>query len=185
MSAAQSPPEPAALADGPAPRSGLGRGADKPPLTEEEELAAKEERRRRGLQVSTFCLHSMAWVLLTFYATDYLPPLSIRLTVGLSAARSSQYLVGYVTLSLVCLLLGAGFASFYQPRIAHSRYPWRWLLFPMVVALILIPAQGENELLTRGVEAACLLLGLAVGQVVTASLRRSRRSSGRSRAAAS
>ncbi|MHB1625075.1 MAG: hypothetical protein ACYCUC_07595 [Candidatus Dormibacteria bacterium] len=167
----------------PAPGAGRGQRVDKRPLTPEER-AAKEERRRRGLRVSTFCLHSMGWVLLTFYATDYLPPLSIRATVGLSAARGSQYLVGYVTLSLVCLLLGAGFASFYHPRIAGSRYPWRWFLFPVLMALILIPAQGENELLTRGVEVTCLLVGLAAGQLGTASLTRSRRSSGQGRAAA-
>ena len=52
------------------------------PLTREE-ARAKEERRLRSLQVSTICLHSMGWILATFYATDYLPPLLIRLTVGL------------------------------------------------------------------------------------------------------
>ncbi|HUY53879.1 MAG TPA: hypothetical protein VMV23_01830 [Candidatus Nanopelagicaceae bacterium] len=163
--------------------SDLGGAADKPPLTPAE-LAAKEDRRRRGLQVSTFCLHTTAWVVLTYYATDYLPPLSIRLTVGLTSPRDTQYLVGYTTLSLICLLLGAAFAGLYRPRIAASRYPWRWFLAPLVVALILIPSQGANGLLTKLVEAACLTLGLAVGQLLAPALRPSPGSSERDPAAA-
>lgn len=140
------------------------------------EEAAKAERRRRGLAVSTFCLHSMIWVLLTFYATDYLPPLAIRLTVGLEASSATQYLVGYVALGTVCLLLGISFGIFYRERIAASRYSWRWYFFPGAVAILLIPAQGENELLTRLVEAVFLLSGLALGRSVPGPVRRSRRS---------
>jgi len=139
------------------------------------ELAAKAERRRRGMQVSTICLHSMSWVLLAFYATDYLPPLSIRLTVGLTASRATQYLVGYLALGTICLVLGVAFGSFYQERIARSRYSWRWFFFPGAAALLLIPAQGESELLTRLVEAVFLLGGLALGRLVPKPVRRSRR----------
>jgi hypothetical protein len=163
-------------------------GAEAPsgkrPLTKEE-WGAREERRGRGLQLSTFCLQSMSWILLTFYATDYLPPLSIRLTIGLQAPRSGQYLVGYVVLGLVCLLIAIGFGAFYRPRIARSRYSWRWFFFPTVVALFLIPAQGENELLTRAVEAACLLVGIGLGELTSGWFRRSRRSAEPGRAAGS
>lgn len=149
-----------------------------------EQLAAKDEARRRALKVSTFCLHAMAWVVLTYFATDYLPPISIRLTVGLGAPASTQYLVGYIALGLTCGLLGAGFAGVYRPQITASRYPWRWFLFPLAVALVLIPAQGESQLLSKLVEAGFLIIGLAAGQLLAASLRQSRRSSGRGRAAA-
>ncbi len=125
--------------------------------------------------VSTVCLHATAWVLLTYYATDYLPPLAIRATVGLSAARSVQFLVGYLTLSAVCLVLGTGFGNYYRPRIAASRYPWRWYLFPLIAALVLIPAQGENELLTAAVEALFLLGGMAAGRALPSAFRRSRK----------
>jgi hypothetical protein len=150
-----------------------------------EEWEAKEARRERGLQLSTFCLQSMAWILLTFYATDYLPPLSIRLTIGLQAPRNDQYLVGYLVLGLLCLLIAIGFGAFYRPRIARSTYSWRWFLFPTVVALFLIPAQGENELLTRAVEAACLLVGIGLGELTSGWFRRSRRPAEQGRAAGS
>jgi len=167
----------------PQPGSEAAGAADKPQLTPAE-LAAKEARRRRGLQVSSFCLHTTAWGVLTYYATDYLPPLSIRLTVGLASPRATQYLIGYTALSLICLLLGAAFAGLYRPRMVASRYPWRWYLGPLLVALILIPSQGANGLLTKLVEAACLALGLAVGQLVAPALRPSPGSSERDPAAA-
>jgi hypothetical protein len=116
----------------------------------------------------------MSWILLTFYATDYLPPLSIRLTIGLQAPRDSQYLVGYLALGIICLLIAIGFGAFYRPRIARSRYAWRWFLLPTVVALFLIPIQGENEMLTRGVEAACLIAGIGIGELLWGWVRRSR-----------
>jgi hypothetical protein len=163
---------------------GAGAPSRKPPLTKEE-WEARDERRQRGLQLSTFCLQSMSWILLTFYATDYLPPLSIRLTIGLHAPRSDQYLVGYLVLGLLCLLIAIGFGAFYRPTIARSRYSWRWFLFPTLVALFLIPAQGENELLTRAVEAACLLAGIGLGELTSGSFRRSRPSAEPGRAAGS
>ncbi len=144
--------------------------------TAQAEEVAKAERRRRGLAVSTFCIHSMGWVLVTFYATDYLPPLAIRLTVGLGSSRATQYLVGYLALGTVCLLLGISFGIFYRERIAASRYSWRWYFFPGAVAILLIPAQGENELVTRLVEAVFLLAGLALGRSLPGPVRRSRRS---------
>jgi len=132
----------------------------------------QDERRRRSLKVSTLCLHAMAWVLLTFYATDYLPALAIRFSVGLRVSRLDQYVVGYIVLSLICLALAMGFGVLYQPRISASRYSWRWLVFPVAVALWLIPAQGANELLTRAVEALCLAGGIALGEGVSRPLRR-------------
>ena len=137
-----------------------------------EELAAKAARRRRGIQISTFCLHGMAWVVLTYYSTDYLAPLSIRGLVGLEAPRPLQFLVGYTTLSVVCVLLGLGFGNFYASRMAASRYPWRWILFPLVVAIVLIPPQGNIEFLSASLEAMCLLGGLIVGQRIQGPLRR-------------
>lgn len=136
--------------------------------------AARQERRRRSLQVSTISLHALSWLLLTFYATDYLPALSIRLLVGLGAPAAAQFLVGYVTLGAVCLAIGTGFGWLYSGAIRRSRYPWRWFLFPLLVALFLVPAQGSNELLTRGVVAATLLLGAALGLQAGPLLRRSR-----------
>jgi hypothetical protein len=136
------------------------------------EARAKEERRARSLQVSTFCLHSMAWILATFYATDYLPPLAIRLTVGLRQTALAQYLVGYLVLGLLCVLLAIGFGSLYGPRIRTSRFSWRWFVFPVALALLLIPAQGSNELLTRAIEAVCLVSGIALGESLSRPLRR-------------
>jgi hypothetical protein len=150
-----------------------------------DEWEAREERRRRGLNLSTFCLQSMSWILLTFYATDYLPPLSIRLTIGLQAPRASQYVVGYLALGMICLLIAIGFGAFYRPRLVRSRYTWRWFLFPTVVALFLIPIQGENEMLTRGVEAACLLAGIGIGELTAGWVRRSRHAPSAGRAAES
>jgi len=144
------------------------------PTPTPEELAAKAARRRRGIQISTFCLHGMAWVVLTYYSTDYLPPLSIRGLVGLEAARPLQFLVGYLTLSVVCLLLGLGFGNFYASRIAASRYPWRWFLFPLAVAIVLIPPQGNVELLSASLEVVFLLGGMILGQRIPCPLRRSR-----------
>ncbi len=127
------------------------------------EARDKAELRRRSLQVSTFCLHAMAWVLVVFYATDYLPPLAVRGTVGLRSPASAQYLDGYLALGLLCALLGASFGALYRRRIRASRYSWRWFVFPILVALLLIPAQGAEEWLSRGVELICLLLGIGAG----------------------
>ncbi|MGA8207618.1 MAG: hypothetical protein WB801_04440 [Candidatus Dormiibacterota bacterium] len=148
------------------------------------EARAKEERRVRSLQVSTFCLHSMAWILATFYATDYLPPLAIRFTVGVRQTALAQYLVGYLVLGLLCVLLATGFGVLYGPRIKNSRFAWRWFVFPVALALLLIPAQGSNELLTRGVEALCLVAGIAVGESLSRRLRRWLRRPARGRLAA-
>ena len=134
------------------------------PAPTPEELAAKAARRRRGVQVSTFCLHGMAWVVLTYYSTDYLPPLAIRGLVGLDAAQPVQFLVGYVTLSVVCALLGLGFGTLYAGRMAASRYPWRWFLFPLIVAIVLIPPQGNVELLSASLELIFLLGGMLLGR---------------------
>lgn len=144
------------------------------PLTREE-ARAKEERRLRSLQVSTICLHSMGWILATFYATDYLPPLLIRLTVGLHQPAPLQYLIGYLALSLLCVGLAVAFGCLYGPRIRGSAYSWRWYFFPVVLALLLIPAQGVSEWLTRGIEAACLVLGIALGVGLSQPWRRWRR----------
>ncbi|MGH7640706.1 MAG: hypothetical protein ACREOL_07370 [Candidatus Dormibacteria bacterium] len=132
------------------------------PLSREEE-EVKEDLRRRSLQVSTFCLHGMAWILLAFYATDYLPPLAVRFSVGLGSPAVSQYLVGYLALGILCLLLGVAFGVFYGARIYRSRYHWRWYVFPVLVAVVLIPVQGSNELFSRLVEALCLLVGIRFG----------------------
>ncbi len=99
----------------------------------------------------------MTWILIAFYSTDYLPPLAVRSTVGLGAPHLNQYLVGYAALAGVCVLLGGAFGWFYRARLAASRYRWRWVLFPAVVAVLLIPAQGANEWLSRLVELACLI----------------------------
>jgi len=138
------------------------KARQRPPATRDE-AQAREERRRRGVQVSSFCLQAMAWILLTFYATDYLPPLLIRLTVGLRQTHLVQYLVGYSVLALVCLALAVGFGRLYGRRVQVSRYRWRWYFFPVALALVLIPAQGANELLSWVVEAVCLLVGVALG----------------------
>lgn len=139
------------------------------------ETRAKAELRRRSLQVSTFCIHTMAWVLLAFYATDYLPPLAIRGTVGLASPRLQQYLVGYAALCGLCLLLAATFGALYERHFRLSRYSWRWVVFPILVALFLIPAQGANEWLTRVLELAFLGLGMALGLRIGPALRRRRR----------
>ena len=118
------------------------------------------------------CLHALTWILLTFYATDYLPPLAIRFIIGLHQAAFAQYLVGYLVLGLLCLGLATGFGRLYGHRISASRYPWRWFLFPLALALLLIPAQGANELLTRAVEAVGLVAGIALGQRFSRPLRR-------------
>ena len=144
------------------------------PRTEEEERA-KAERRQRSLQVSTICLHAMGWILVTFYATDYLPPLLIRVTVGLHQPASLQYLVGYLMLSLLCVGLAVGFGCLYGPRIRASAYSWRWYFFPILLALLLIPAQGINEWLTRAIEAICLILGISLGVGLSQPWRRWRR----------
>ena len=150
---------------------------EQPTAAEEEaaaEAAAKAERRRRGLQLSNFIIHATFWVLLTYFATDYLPPLTIRALGGAHASPASQYLIGYTALSAVCLLLGLGFGNFYKPRIAASRYPWRWYLFPLIVAVVLIPPQGRSTLLSSLIEAACLLGGAVLGSIAPRYLRRSR-----------
>lgn len=140
----------------------------------EEALEAPGRERRRSHRVTTVCLHAISWLLLTFYATDYLPPLAIRASVGTSAAAPAQYLVGYMTLGAVCLALGLGFGWLYSPAIRRSRFPWRWVLFPLLVALVLIPSQGANHLLTRGLIALALLAGTALGLGLGPRLRRLR-----------
>lgn len=117
----------------------------------------------------------MAWILVTFYATDYLPPLLIRATVGLRQSAVLQYLVGYLVLGALCLCLATAFGCLYGPRIRTGTYSWRWYLFPVLLALLLIPAQGVNEWLTRGVEALCLMLGIALGVGISQPWRRWRR----------
>jgi MFS family permease len=153
------------------------------PLTEDE-ARAKAERRYRSVQVSTFCLHAMAWILATFYATDYLPALFVRLVVGLNQATVLQFLAGYLILGVICALLAISFGCFYGPRIRQSRYSWRWYFFPVVLALVLIPAQGSNELLTRAIEAVCLVPGIVLGVGVSQPWRRWRRRPARGRVAA-
>ena len=145
----------------------------RPPATPEE-AEAKADRRLRSLQVSTFCLHALAWILATFYATDYLPALFVKTTVGVKQAALPQYLAGYLILSVICLVLAIGFGCFYGPRIGASRYSWRWYVFPVALALLLIPAQGSNELLTRAVEAVCLVSGIALGVTLSQPWRRRR-----------
>lgn len=137
-----------------------------------EENPERVELRRRSLKVSRASLHGLAWLLLTFYATDYLPALTIRATVGLSAPIASQYLMGYVALGLVCLVVGAGFGAMYAPSVSASKYPWRWVLFPLIVAMVLIPTQGADQLLSKGVELVALLGGEAVGLRLSARVRR-------------
>ena len=107
-------------------------------------------------------MHGAAWILLTFYATDYLPPLAIRATVGTAAAQV-QFLVGYLTMGLVCLLLGASFGLVYRPAIERSPFPWRWGVFPLLLALALIQAPDSGGLLSRGLEALTLLSGEGLG----------------------
>ncbi len=162
-------------------RSKSGR----PPETEEE-ARAKAERRYRSLQVSTFCLHALAWILVTFYATDYLPPLFVKFTIGVNEPAVAQYLAGYLILSAICLVLSISFGCFYGRPISTSRYSWRWYVFPVILALVLIPAQGSNELLTRAVEAVCLVPGIWLGVAVSRpwQRRRLRRRPARGRVAA-
>jgi len=126
----------------------------------------------------------MGWILVTFYATDYLPPLVIRLTVGLHQPAVLQYLIGYLVLGLICLALAVGFGCLYGLRVQASGYRWRWYLFPVALALVLIPAQGANELLTRAVEAVCLVAGIALGVGLSQPWRNWRRRPARGRVAA-
>lgn len=146
------------------------RSADTPPTLVE--ARAKAERRRRSVQLSTFCLHTMAWILVTFYATDYLPALFVRWVVGLNQIALFQYVTGYLILGAICVLLATSFGCWYGPAIRKSVYSWRWYVFPVALALILIPAQGSNELLTRAVEAGCLVPGIALGVGVSQPWRR-------------
>lgn len=152
--------------------------------TTPEEAQAKEERRYRTVQVSSFCLNVMAWILATFYATDYLPALYVRSALGVHQPALIQYLAGYLVLSMICLVLAIAFGCFYGPRIRASRYSWRWYVFPVVLALVLIPAQGSNELLTRAVEAVCLVPGIALGVRLSQPWRRWRRRPARGRVGA-
>ncbi len=133
------------------------------PEGQELELAAREERRRKSRQLTSISVHSLGWLLAAFYATDFIPPLSIRLSVGLSAPASTQYLVGYLALAAVALGLGAGFGWMYEGLIRHSRYPWRWVVFPTLVAVLLIPPQGADLLLTKVVAAVMAAFGIMLG----------------------
>ena len=108
-------------------------------------------------------MHALAWLLAAFYATDYLPPLSIRLSVGLSAPARTQYLVGYLTLGVVALGLGTGLGWMYARLIRRSRYPWRWVVFPTLVATLLVPPQGADLLLTKVVAAVMAAFGIMLG----------------------
>ncbi len=127
------------------------------------ELAAREERRRKSRQLTSISVHSLGWLLAAFYATDFLPPLSIRLSVGLSAPARTQYLVGYLALAAVALGLGTGFGWMYESLIRRSRYPWRWVVFPTLVAVLLVPPQGADLLLTKVVAAVMAALGIVLG----------------------
>ncbi len=127
------------------------------------DLAAREERLRKSRQLTAISVHALAWLLATFYATDYLPPLSIRLSVGLSAPARTQYLVGYFTLGAVALGLGTGLGGMYARLIRCSRYPWRWVVFPTLVAALLVPPQGADLLLTKVVVAAMAATGILLG----------------------
>jgi hypothetical protein len=127
------------------------------------EAAAREERRRKSRQLTSISVYSLGWLLAAFYATDFLPPLSIRLSVGLSAPARTQYLVGYLALAAVALWLGTGFGWMYEALILRSRYPWRWVVFPTVVAVLLVPPQGTDLLLTKLVAAIMAALGIVLG----------------------
>ncbi len=125
--------------------------------------AERARNRARSAQASRVILHTLIWVLVVFYATDYLPPLAVR---GLAPAGTGPvrvYATGYLVLALVCVLHGLAFGLRYGPAIIRSRYPQRWLIFPTVLAVLLIPAQGWNEWLTRAVEVAACLVGIGVG----------------------
>lgn len=137
-----------------------------------EENPERAELRQRSLRVSRALLHLVVWLPLTFYATDYLPPLAIRGTVGTSSPAAGQYLVGYLALGTVCLALGIAFGLVYAPSVGATRYPWRWVVFPLVVALVLIPTQGADQLLSKAVEAVALMAGEAVGLRLSADVRR-------------
>jgi len=54
----------------------------------------------------------------------------------------------------------------------------------VALALLLIPAQGSNELLTRAIEALCLVGGIALGESLSRPLRRWLRRPPRGRLAA-
>ncbi len=149
------------------------------------DAAARAERRQRTAQASTATLHTLGWVLVGFYSTDYLPPLAVRALVPGSGPSLRLYLTGYCTLAAVCLLLGLAFGWRYRAAIQRSRFPWRWAVFPTALALLLIPAQGLNEWLTRLVEAVSLVSGLSAGRAlpltyasVRARLRREARATG-------
>ena len=127
------------------------------------DIAARDERLRKSHQLTAISVHALAWLLAAFYATDYLPPLSIRLSVGLSSPARTQYLVGYLTLGAVALGLGTGLGGMYARLIRCSRYPWRWVVFPTLVAALLVPPQGADLLLTKVVVAAMAATGILLG----------------------
>ncbi|MDA8394504.1 MAG: hypothetical protein M0T72_04545 [Candidatus Dormibacteraeota bacterium] len=127
------------------------------------ELAAREERLRKSRQLTSISVHSLGWLVATYYATDFIPPLSIRLSVGLSAPTRLQFLVGYLALGAVALGLGSGFGWMYAGLIRRSRYPWRWVVFPTLVAVLLVPPQGADLLLTKVVVAAMAAIGILLG----------------------
>ncbi len=127
------------------------------------ELAAREERLRKSQKLTSISVHALGWLLATYYATDFLPPLSIRLSVGLSAPTRVQYLVGYLALGAVSLGLALGFGWMYHGQVRRSRYPWRWVVFPTLVAVLLVPPQGAELLLTKVVVGAVAGLGILLG----------------------
>ncbi|HUY97946.1 MAG TPA: hypothetical protein VMW47_10090 [Verrucomicrobiae bacterium] len=151
-------------------RRGSRRRAGRPPARATPDRArtgdADRERARhraRSAQASRVILHALGWVLVVFYATDYLPPLAVRWLAAGPADRVRLYLVGYCALGLICWGLGAAFGGGYRRAIRASRYPQRWLVFPTVLAVLLIPAQGWNEWLSRGVEVVACLAGIHTG----------------------
>lgn len=123
----------------------------------------RAELRARSAQASRAVLHTLAWVLGIYFASDYLPPLAVRQLAPAGSGGLRIYLTGYLVLAAICVVLGTAFARVYRPAIARSRYPQRWLVFPVLLAVLLIPSQGWNEWLTRGVEAGALVLGLGAG----------------------
>ena len=156
-------------AGGPRPdRRQAGAAADATLAGADAAAGPRRDRRRavsqaRSAQASRAILHTLCWVLVVFYATDYLPPLAVRWLGPGDGAPLRVYLVGYCALAVVCGALGTAFALRYRRAIAASRYPQRWLIFPTVLAVLLIPAQGWNEWLTRAVEVGACLAGLGTG----------------------
>ena len=128
--------------------------------------AARAERRQRTAQASTAVLHTLGWVLVAFYSTDYLPSLAVRTLAPGRGPSLGLYLTGYGALATVCLVLGTVFGWRYRAAIRRSGFPWRWAVFPTTLALLLIPAQGANEWLTRLVEAIALVAGLGAGRAL-------------------